>query len=75
MRSIKQKVLDLMLEQFPLQNIEETSDVFFDLNGESIDLIELSIELEDAFGCQIKNGDVSLLRTPKSIVSYLESHL
>ena len=45
-----------------------------DLGADSLDVVELVMELEDNFGIQISDDDVEEIRTVEDIVKYIDSH-
>ena len=50
-----------------------TSSVTEDFGADSLEMVELAIALEDAFGVTIAEEDYASLQTVGDIVAYLES--
>ena len=46
-----------------------------DLGLDSLDHVEIIVQLEDAFGYEIPDSDYEKLLTPNEIVNYLEKRL
>ena len=46
---------------------------FEDLEADSLEAVELSLALEDAFGVGIADEDMTKIKTVSDIVAYLES--
>ncbi len=54
--------------------IKEDTKLVDDLGADSLDLVELTMDLEEKFGLKIPDEDVSKLVDVKSIVDYVSSH-
>jgi acyl carrier protein len=54
--------------------IKEDSKLVDDLGADSLDLVELTMDLEEKFEIKIPDEDVSKLVDVKSIVDYVSSH-
>ncbi len=54
--------------------IKEDSKLVDDLGADSLDLVELTMDLEEKFDMKIPDEDVSKLVDVKSIVEYVTSH-
>ncbi len=54
--------------------ITEDSKLVDDLGADSLDLVELTMDLEEKFDIKIPDEDVSKLVDVKSIVEYVSSH-
>ena len=71
------KVAKLLAEQFGLDESEITEDVGFDdLGADSVDLVELSMNLEEEFGIEeMEEEDISSIHTVGDLVNYLQGKL
>ena len=49
------------------------TNLFEDLEADSLEAVELSLALEDAFGVGIADEDMTKIKTVSDIVAYLES--
>lgn len=56
-----------------LDSIKESSKLVDDLGADSLDLVELTMDLEEKFGIKIPDEDISKLTDVKSVVDYLIS--
>ncbi|RKQ83622.1 acyl carrier protein [Brockia lithotrophica] len=45
-----------------------------DLKADSLDLVELVMELEDAFGLEISDEDAEKIQTVQDVIEYIEKH-
>ena len=71
------KIVGMMCEQFDLTPDAISEDTAFidDLGIDSLDVVELVMELEDAFGMdQIPEEDLKKLRTVGDLVEYVSAH-
>jgi acyl carrier protein len=67
------KVKDVLVESLGVDDDEVTpqASLFGDLGAESIDILDISFQLEQAFGFKIAQGELipeSVLRDPKYVV-------
>ena len=72
-----EKIVEMMCEQFDLlpENISEETSFVDDLGIDSLDVVELVMELEDAFGMgEIPEEDLKKMRTVGDLVEYVNSH-
>ena len=49
------------------------TNLFEDLEADSLEAVELSLALEDAFGVGIADEDMTKIKTVSDIVAYMES--
>ena len=71
------KIVEMMCEQFDLTPDAITEDTSFvdDLGIDSLDVVELVMELEDAFGMgEIPEEDLKKMRTVGDLVEYVNTH-
>ncbi len=54
--------------------LKEDTKLVDDLGADSLDLVELTMDLEEKFDLKIPDEDVSKLVDVKSIVNYVTSH-
>ena len=69
---------DLIAEQFAIDADEVTMDSSFvdDLGADSVDLVELVMEMEEEFDIgEIDEEDLQSLKTVGDCVRYLSSHI
>lgn len=67
------KVKQIIMDKLGVSEEQVTLEASFidDLNADSLDIVELVMELEDAFGLEIPDEDAEKLRTVKDAIEYL----
>ena len=75
---IFEKLVALIAEQFNVDEDSVTMDTSFvdDLNADSVDLMDLSVALEEEFGIEeMADEDVSSIATVGDVVRFLQSRI
>ncbi len=75
---IFEKLTELLAEQFSVEadNISMETSFENDLGADSLDLVELSMALEEEFGVEeMSEEDVARVKTVGDLVRYLQSKL
>lgn len=69
-----EKIYDIIAEQLDVERETLTPDtsILEDLGADSLDLIELVSLIEDEFHIEVEDEKVTELKTPQSIVKYIE---
>jgi acyl carrier protein len=70
------QVKTVLVEQLGIEESEITEEASFqeDLDADSLDLVELIMELEDNFEIKISDEDAQSIQTVGNAVDYIEKH-
>ena len=73
--TLEEKVIDIIIEQLDVTREECVLEASFieDLGADSLDLVELIMEMEENFGIQIADEELEKIRTIQDVVSFLRS--
>ena len=72
------KVRGLIADEFRMDEDSITMETSFvdDLNADSVDLMDLSVALEEEFGVEeLADEDVSAIATVGDVVHFLQTHM
>ena len=74
---IEEKVIQIVSEQMSVDKNEVSRDTSFvnDLNADSLDTVELVMELEDEFDMTIPDEEAEKLKTVGEAIGYIQKHL
>lgn len=73
-----EELRELIAQQFDRDTEDVTMETTFtdDLDADSLDLVDLSMELEDQFGIsEMKEEDVERIKTVGDLYHYIQDHL
>lgn len=71
---LKEVFLQVMGEEFPIENVSENSRIFDDLGLNSVSLLYLVLAIEQRFGVTFSNESISSFRTVGDICTFLEKN-
>jgi len=76
MSEITEKVMDVVCKQLNVSKDKLTPETSFvnDLSADSLDLVELVMELEDQFGVSIPDEEAEKIQTIGDAIKYVEGH-
>ena len=72
---LEERVIEIIMEQLDVTREECVPEAAFigDLGADSLDLVELIMEMEENFGLQIADEDLEKIRTVQDVIDYLRS--
>ncbi len=72
---LEERVIEIIMEQLDVTREECVPEASFidDLGADSLDLVELIMEMEENFGLQISDEELEKIRTIKDVIDYLKS--
>ncbi|WP_077615053.1 acyl carrier protein [Caenibacillus caldisaponilyticus] len=70
------RVKKIVAERLDVDEADVTPEASFkeDLEADSLDVVELVMELEDEFGLEISDEDAEKILTVGDVVEYIKSH-
>jgi acyl carrier protein len=72
---LKERVIAIIMEQLDVTKEECIPEASFidDLGADSLDLVELIMEMEENFGIQIADEELEKIRTVKDVIDFLKN--
>jgi acyl carrier protein len=73
--TLEEKVIAIIVEQLDVTKEECLPEASFidDLGADSLDLVELIMEMEETFGLTIADSELEKIRTIKDVLDFLKS--
>ena len=77
MSNTSEKIKQVVIERLEINEDEVTldADIQKDLGADSITVVEMIIELEDAFDIDIPDEEAEKLRTIRDVMDYVQSRI
>lgn len=74
MASVKERVIDIVSEQLGVNKDQITESTHFvnDIGADSLDTVELVMELEEEFGISIPDDAAEKIQTVGEAINYIE---
>ena len=74
---ILEQVKDVIVEQLGVERdkIEESSTFIEDLAADSLDIVELIMNLEEKFGVEIPDSDAEKITNVKDVIDYIKERV
>jgi len=72
---LEERVIEIIMEQLDVTKEECLPEASFieDLGADSLDLVELIMEMEENFEIQIADEELEKIRTIKDVIDFLKS--
>jgi acyl carrier protein len=72
--TLEEKVIKLVMEQLDVTREECVLDASFidDLGADSLDLVELIMEMEEVFSVEISDEELEHIRSIKNVIDFLK---
>jgi acyl carrier protein len=72
---VAEKVKQIIVEQLGVDEnqVEPSASFVDDLGADSLDIVELVLAFEEAFGLDIPDEDAEKIKTVKDAIDYIES--
>ena len=76
MSDVLEKVKKVVVEQLSVDESAVTPEANFvsDLGADSLDIVELVMAFEEAFGCEIPDEEAEKIATVQDAVNYIEAN-
>jgi acyl carrier protein len=73
--TLEERVIKLVMEQLDVTREECVPEASFidDLGADSLDLVELIMEMEEVFGQEIADEELEKIRTIQNVIDFLKS--
>ncbi len=72
---LEEKVIEIIMEQLDVAREQCLPEASFtdDLGADSLDLVELIMEMEENFGVPISDAELQNIRTIKDVITFLKA--
>ncbi|MBC2577120.1 acyl carrier protein [Peptostreptococcus russellii] len=72
-----EKIKEIIVDKLNIDDdsfIDLDTDLMEDLNADSLDAVEIIMDIEDEFDITVDEDDVENIRTIADIINYIEEH-
>lgn len=71
--NLEQHIKELVSKQLsvPLSKVQNHSTLMDDLDGDSLDTVELILVIEEEFGIELQEDDAEKIRTVQDLIDYV----
>lgn len=75
--SIQSRVIEIIAEQLSLraEDVRLESRFVDDLGADSLDIVELIMEMEEEFGTEIPDEHIESMKVVKDVADYIATHV
>ena len=75
--SIESKIITIISEQLSLREDDVKADSRFvdDLGADSLDIVELIMEMEEEFDIEIPDEDIEKIVSVQNVINYISKHV
>ena len=72
-----EKIYDILAKQLQVDKskITEDSNIMENLGADSLDVVEISMAIEQEFNISVADEEIVNFKTPKDIITYLEANV
>jgi acyl carrier protein len=73
---VEQKVKQIIVEQLGVDEaqVDKTASFVDDLGADSLDIVELVMAFEEAFGMEVPDEDAEKMKTVGDAIDYIAAH-
>jgi len=71
-----EKIVEILAKQLQIDKskITEDTEIMEELGADSLDIVEILMEIEQEFGVTVPDEEIVNLKTPADISKYVEDH-
>ena len=71
-----EKIRELIVEQLGIDEdmVEMDTNLMKDLEGDSLDMVEIILGIEETFGLEIPDEEAEKIETVRDLVEYVDDH-
>ena len=72
---VKERVIEVLSDKLGINKLEvkETQDIMNDLGADSLDMVEIIMEIEEEFGLKIDDTEISEVKTVGDLIKKVEN--